>query len=1126
MNSIKSIQSRVSLYCSSKETITPIDFAAEVLCELLGIENGINKADDALSYPELVDLVLQILSVSKKHNYSKEGTLQMIKHLFIGEMNLEQLKSLIKGSMIVTYPDSLDGDMQFSYISQNPPQLRKISGDEDYVPLVVPEKKTRTIKTSKKIETQIIPLNPRIDTFLSKDIIALKSHYNCLIKEGKRYFWEWKINTDQYKMLKALLTSIRFKIQRPEIIRECAPQIALYIAEWYKREYDGYNSSNCLEEIGLDSSKSQMIWENANLRQDDVFCTDVTKIHEWLYSMYLLGGFPIRYTNRSNRFSSMFDAIWGEDKENDIISDEQLSDITQSFDGSKVIKNSLMSGSLHDYYRYLRVREDMPIADEDKAIEPFKTFIKNLQEGRNRFFRNYIRANWYFYIDPSDNKIDCTFRVTFGRKGDKCYIPSECLEFWNIPHTSEVKDFWIALEDKKFGLCEKIRFSKTGSGDRPYVGWTRKNSIEIDIPYSKDVNIEVNLCIGDAVYPIHDAFKVEDSHQFYKTDNQYEWSDRTDNHSLTAIIYNPLILSSDKPSLMGKEKVSDGDDLEWIWLPLSEEIILSNGNGETIKYTPHNHQLTLSFKQIKSTLKYVNFRDVIYRQIVDGDAVDNNVPLLKKDGLSVSFTPYGSSEPEKIPLSKCRVFFKQEGDEEYIPWENSSSPKQGIVKIHVTYPEKSISTSATAFYLTSATPIKRDVDTGTIKFSNLISSIFAPTADGYVKLEPVDGAIVYHDDLNNGYDLQSDIIPFLIGDPTSSYALLNVLRARKCKELYLKGEPTPIARYSGETDQINIPFILKDNFSIRTIDEVGVRSTKCGNNIYLHFSNQGRYDRDNKINYYCTKEHNTRRRGDIQLETCPDQYRFYYWSVRPDESPIPISYSFDSASKILSLDLTPLKNNEKGMVFQSLRGVTPRHYFAPIYGKSYALGQFKYRQECFDIAAYHRIPFQLFHCLKKLFEYSSLGFLMDFMKEYMRKKSWSISQSDIKTLHRFAEEFCFDWILIPRSRWYGIMTSKDDKQNQDTIKGLFRASPHIKIREIEYLERVIDLYWKLPTRDQWGIRRSSSTSNIAIQCMRGWRDDFDMNSKPETINKLEAIHASERLYEEIYKTFALITTKK
>ena len=67
----------------------------------------------------------------------------------------------------------------------------------------------------------------------------------------------------------------------------------------------------------------------------------------------------------------LFDEIWGDDQRQDTISEEQLFKLTQGFVGNQVVKNSLNSGSLHEYYRYLRIQETMPIAESDMDKEPF-----------------------------------------------------------------------------------------------------------------------------------------------------------------------------------------------------------------------------------------------------------------------------------------------------------------------------------------------------------------------------------------------------------------------------------------------------------------------------------------------------------------------------------------------------------------------------------------------------------------------------------------------------------------------------------------------------------------------------------------------------------------------------------
>ena len=45
-------------------------------------------------------------------------------------------------------------------------------------------------------------------------------------------------------------------------------------------------------------------------------------------------------------------------------------------------------------------------------------------------------------------------------------------------------------------------------------------------------------------------------------------------------------------------------------------------------------------------------------------------------------------------------------------------------------------------------------------------------------------------------------------------------------------------------------------------------------------------------------------------------------------------------------------------------------------------------------------------------------FLKEFGK-YCKRKNYILNDEDYKNLHRFAHEFCFEWILLSRKKWKG-----------------------------------------------------------------------------------------------------------
>ena len=1164
MGLIKTIRSRVAFNCSTMGEVAPVDYAARVIVELLPSLKAIKKDEDADAFPELISLLEKVSAANKRHSYSKEALLSLVKEEFLTGKSVWDYIELIGNSSFCFFPTEMGAPMHFTTVSQNPPLLRTDYGEEPYLPKTNPvktrvnnnehhnepedEPHTKEIRDKEPVERQNVRRTAtKQDLSNLPEIVALKKKYNELEKPGEKYIWKWRVKTEDYEAFHDLLLAVDFTERTREKVRLCANQLAFYIAEWYKREYDGNNSANCLGEFQLSSAFSKEIWEHSHSEDDRPYCTPDTRINEWLYSLYIQGGFPIKYTRRAVRFAPLFDEIWGDDQKLDTISEEQLYELTQGFDGNQVVKNSLISGSLHEYYRYLRIQETMPIAETDMDKDPFAEFIRNLQEGKKKYFEHYLKPIWYLYLDPRDNIIEGVVRVSFGRKDDKCYIPFECLQYWGVSGLNSLQEFDIEVCDSASGLKRSIHFSKTGPDNFPFVGWSRDNVITLPISHEKSGNISVSIVTNTGNQRIGESFSMGDSRQFYKTKRPYEWSSKTDNCAHTAVLYNPVKLTlcdenTLRPEDCPREKFFEDGGQVWKWMTLSEKITLQTDNGETTSYSPHNNSLDISFKTRKDTIKYVNFRDVVFCQHIDDEIVQTAVPLYCDKGLTIQYTPFGSKVPQKVKLNECELYYKSTGDSRFIKWENDTNVNQGLIQIKVVYQEKGVSATKQVFYLPSPDPIRRMPDDNLIVFAHGLSDILAPTLTEYAPLDKdEEGNYVYYDNIVSGYNPQSDTIPFIIGRPDDSYIVVNVFRSCVCKELYLKTLEEPIKRYDRSRSIVEIPLALRDNFEVRSIDNKGVTRNKCGQDVYMRFDYNIRStinspysiynDYENGFRYYVVTDRRVPngKPGQFQLETGPAEYRFYYWSMNAGEEPVLLDQSFDETTKILTVDTSYLKKNKSGIVFQSLKGVSPRHYIRPIYGER-SISELRWlRVKCFDVATEHEIPYQVFPCLTDIFTRLTDSYvsLSAFWVELMRNRRWKPSTKDFRCLHRFASEFLFDWILIPKRIWKNLMLKDPENTNikisnpecRDIMTRLFRTSPYLQKEGKEYLERILEIYWAVPSFLEWDFRKSSRLENVFLQCVRGGSKDYSCMDRDYELrlNKLKEFRSNNSLYERVYR---------
>lgn len=1151
MDSIKTVRNNVALNCSTFSCIKPIDFVANIVVEIFGYAKSLTCCKDRYDFKLLIRIVNELCEFVGNQRFTKKSLLRITREIILDKYSLDELYAIVGNSAFYAFPDSIDENMSFKMIAANPPRLRDNYGVKEYAS-AIKNHSEEAVDILQNIEDKydndkkpkLAPKPAKLIRNLSDmpEIQALKNFYNKL-QCDKRYFWQWKISTDDFETYKILLNTINFSIDTRKKVRICAPQLALFIAEWYKREYDGNNSTSCLKTLGITTNLTQEIWENSGLRECDLYRSEESGHREWLYSMYCLGGFPIKYVNRASRFSFMFDEIWGEDGTNDIISDEQIVELTVGFEGNHVIRNSLISGSLHDYYRYLRNNGSMPIVESDTEQRPFKEFIEKLIEGKNNYFKNFIKHEWLLYLDPCDQMAYCDFVVRFGKKDEKCYIPYECLEYWcqywNTPPAHSITEFSIEVV---VGKCSKrVRFSKTGSNNNPFVGWTRENTISLSVQYDADEEICIYLNVNGNRYLLGKPIKSEKSCQFYKTSSPYEWSTKTDNSSYTAVLYDPSIYSCDDTGFNTFYKIFEDGGIEWKWLILTEEIILKCSSGEDVPYKPLNSSLEISFQTVPNTIRYKNFRDITYYWKKGDEICSQNIPLLRENGLNVKYTPYNHDASENVPPQDYKVYFKQAGMTRFELWTKNFHPRQGFTNIRVVYPEKGISIQRKVYFIPGKSPIVRDLKNKQISFNNQIKDIYYPSANGYQLLIPDNhGVYAYKDNVINGFNTQCDTIEFIIGNPDNEYIILPVYRAQEGKELFLIKENKMLHRYDYSRKLVDIPIALCHNFEIRTIDDSGVSRIKCGRDVYIspyfdicrptphdnHFD-----DINNDIRYYVVKnlDSESKKLGELKLETEPSQYRFYYWSMKADDNIIPVYFVYDKKTKDLSLDIKTLLKQERGLIFQSLKDVIPRHYVKPIYGKRYDMYyDINVMLKCYAIASEHRIPYQTFKCLKDMFGKSTtLDLLENFMKEFMESKNWKLSQLDYKNLQRFASEFLFDWIMIPRRRWARIMRNKFDKECQNVICKLFRSAPYLTQADRQYLEQILAVYWRTKV-NEWKYRRDNRNSgNILMQCIRKASGDYSCFDTDIDICKhidiLRSIHEpSNNTYEKLYKFFNTI----
>ena len=196
-------------------------------------------------------------------------------------------------------------------------------------------------------------------------------------------------------------------------------------------------------------------------------------------------------------------------------------------------------------------------------------------------------------------------------------------------------------------------------------------------------------------------------------------------------------------------------------------------------------------------------------------------------------------------------------------------------------------------------------------------------------------------------------------------------------------------------------------------------------------------------------------------------------------------------------DPTPVESpNEltaEGIVFQSLKdNDSPRDYAMPVIKKKSGWGGKKNIVAvdplyCFETAAEHKTYFFLFSPLIKII--SGRTQIKDIFLPLLRKRDYQFNDIDINNLYRFAMQFHFDWMLLPRELWKSEIetfatTEEECNILKDKVTAFFFKTPKkTDEREELHLKDFLRCYW---TFDVW-----PKVDDIADKALKLIKDDGD-----------------------------------
>lgn len=946
------------------------------------------------------------------------------------------------------------------------------------------------------------------DEVIRSEIIKLAS---TLPEEA--YVWKARLNFEEYSEIKTLVETIFAscdigRLSTDSSIPEFKKLIKYYIAEWYKREYNGQGISPIIP-----SSLSTEIVEHYKIDHVPVVVRT-----QWQACIRALGGLPVYYLLEKhkrerndlllNKLSALFDP-----------DDSQDFDVTEELFNDKTINRS-------DSIRHLipeLQNGQFPYDENDKvngsSSWTFKDFSDKLNTGFEQNKKRKFVIEYRFWQMPgfTSKLTTCIrFKPNAAGEGRNFAINEDRLKSWGIDG-SGLDQFTLLFECG--GQSLSVPFFKCLNGD--WIPYKCDNAILTQFPLFKDIHVKLD---GRDLPPVLPPSRNKGCIQLY-SDDRRSWSSRGGSGRYSMVVFDR--------SLWNAPDSRDIEDTEY------EFVELVDGQCEL---TPNSGGAPISFYNAEGRLsvhpKHCFFQEGSFlgRQesrfrckVKDQDDLAD-VYVVDASGFAVGMV---KSDGQLSPVSnedyQMTVFDRDSSRFLPIP---SLDTLRGYHSLRIKSYEKTADIKC--FFVPPETRILRRMSPnsreGTIELVGLEDFVIS-IRDG-MSLSINNNRISCRYD----YTRESPSCPLQISDEMGNNLLLDVVWPYDMTDLLHRDDQgTRLYR-----NRSSVPAILAHRYVHRVFSKEGCRESTITDDkkyeIYSFIRKQiseesaGRFASVKDIGGYAriSLYSKTIQKDDLYSlivdcgnEIADDAKNLKFHFVPIDEGDVVelplktiINDSYQGKKKYLILDIPQELSGVRGLIIQSLNEAEPEEYFRACYKPSIdepervkenekarkrLENQRKYEElfnvdnpkfsialRAFNIANDLGCYFGWFDELKALCSYDQAfeRRMTLFFKQYLDSCAQSHKDIDYNGLWRFSGEFMFDWVLLPATCWRDLIGSGGIYAIY--IRKLFLSRPGLKGAARAQTEMIHSLI----TGDcQFGFQRSDSLENRMAQCIRRVKTD-------------------------------------
>lgn len=828
------------------------------------------------------------------------------------------------------------------------------------------------------------------------------------IDRFKPYIWKLRLTKEEYNQLQTYVKGYNGVINQ-----EYAILAIVYIAEWYKRDYDG-NVASPLENISAES-----LWKESGIGKESGldnyeyrFVYKAKKTSRWLESIFMLGGLPMTFILHRND-TKLLKALCTLYKDNEA-SLEDDKDIINNIGRGKAIAFQESIHQYHSLYHFLKtllLGDAKELYAEEELAEKSSLanqFIEAVKRAYDEVMREKFRLEWIIDYDPASPYMRRMVRLWLRPEemgGLHQYLKFERAGTWKIPSLMQQRILRVSLQFKNgnevVGNEDTRRtimtFENSGQDDTGFeatgsVPWAILRTIPT-VPFDR-----INVIITDdegRPYEVQ-RFDYKKYQQLWAMQSEVNrWSTICNSQAETAVVYSNYYELKSEEGIEYTSKPfydkTNGLTEPWNFAIIPDHVVLLHGNDPEIKLWNRQGYIQFSPKLYTSVLQYkagkVRYMYNEDPEIYAEPETEEWYPaIFQRSDIKASHYPTldMKDQPDDLKVEKIEFKpFNAPNAEEYQEWTDDNKPDYGRLKLRLTM--KGDTQIYPILYLPSMLergkdlPVLRDFENCCLHYVDSTNKVVQAKVEIPMDKTPLKTSM-----------------PLKVWGNDEEYAELDAIQPTLIKEVYLDGH---ITKYLQDGETFVLPYLLKDRVSIHDYNRDGYMEYEC--------FNLGDLDEKGSISLW-------KQGAPVQIKNVrapKPEYIHLAFGMTENAGTISRMLHWDYSKECLpeEVDLPCQEMAPYSILFQDMRQIDNNLDCIPPETKNgWATCRVSLLQ-CYDIATKYKTYYFIFN---PLFKMNSEKFISEVCLPLKERRGGFFSEEDMQNLIRCATECGLDWTKI------------------------------------------------------------------------------------------------------------------